>query len=98
MFRPGPLLASRRRPSVRRWLAVGPLAACVIALGGTAVAAEFDVDRAHLAVHFAVGHYDISYVRGRFARIDAKVQFDPEARNGAVGVTVDAGSIDTGNA
>ena len=73
-------------------------AAAFAALGGTAGAAEFEVDRAHLAVHFAVGHYDISYVRGRFARIDAKVQFDLEARTGAVGVTVDAGSVDTGNA
>jgi len=73
-------------------------ATLLLGLPSAARAAAFEVDRSHLSVNFAVSHYDISYVRGRFARIDAKVEFDPAARTGSVAVTVDPASIDTGNA
>ena len=79
-----------------RWLRV--CIAALAAVAGGSGAAEFEVDSSHLSVCFAVSHFDISFVRGRFGRIDAKVQYDPEARTGTVVVTVDAGSIDTGNA
>jgi polyisoprenoid-binding protein YceI len=89
----------RSNSRVRRTVAAA-LAAGVLfpAFAGASRAAEFEVDRAHLSVHFAVSHFDISYVRGRFARIDAKVEFDTAARTGTVAVTVDPASIDTGNA
>lgn len=70
----------------------------MLGLASPALTAELAVDRSHLSVEFAVSHYDISYVRGRFARIDAKVEYDPAARTGSVAVTVDPASIDTGNA
>lgn len=83
---------------VRRRLARGLIAAvCLVAGVGATGAATFEVDRSHLSIYFAVSHYDISYVRGRFTRIDATVQFDPEAKTGEVGATVDAGSVDTGD-
>lgn len=64
---------------------------------GTCAAAEFTVDPDHVAIHFAVSHFDIAYVRGRFAKIDAKVEFDQAGRTGRAVVTVDADSVDTGN-
>jgi len=79
------------------WLRLLCIAALAAVAGGSG-AAEFEVDPGHLTVYFAVSHFDISFVRGRFGRIDAKAQYDPEARSGTVAVTVDAGSIDTGNA
>jgi polyisoprenoid-binding protein YceI len=70
------------------WLAVS---------AGTGVAAEWAVDADHLSIYFADSHFDISYVHGRFAKITAAVQFDPDAKTGQAVVTVDADSIDTGN-
>jgi len=61
------------------------------------VAAEWAVDADHVSIYFAASHFDISYVHGRFAKITAAVQFDPDAKTGQAVVTVDADSIDTGN-
>ncbi len=70
---------------------------CLLASAGAGIGADWTVDTDHVAVNFAVSHFDVSYVRGRFDRIAATVQFDPAARTGQVVVTVDADSIDTGN-
>jgi len=64
---------------------------------GIGVAAEFALDASHTSVHFAVSHYDISLVRGRFLKMSGTVQFDPEAKTGAVAISVEANSVDTGN-
>ena len=37
-------------------------------------------------------------MRGRFAKLTARVEFDPDARSGSVVVDVDTASVDTGNA
>ena len=76
-----------------RLLAGGWLAASA----STGVAAEWAVDADHVSIYFAVSHFDISYVHGRFAKITATVQFDPDAKTGQAVVTIDADSIDTGN-
>lgn len=60
-------------------------------------AADWAVNPDHLSVYFAVSHFDISYVHGRFEKVTATVQFDADAKTGQVVVTVDANSIDTGN-
>jgi polyisoprenoid-binding protein YceI len=67
------------------------------AASGVAAAAEFAVNPDHRSIYFAVGHLDISYVRGRFLGLDATVQFDPAAKTGTVVADVDAASVDTGN-
>jgi polyisoprenoid-binding protein YceI len=48
-------------------------------------------------VHFAVSHFDISLVRGRIAKVTGTVQFDPQAKTGAVDLRIDPDAIDTGN-
>ncbi len=74
------------------------LAGAILAIGAAkAAAAEFDVDGAHRTIYFAVAHRDISYVRGRFLRLDATVAFDPQAKTGSVVANVDASSVDTDN-
>jgi polyisoprenoid-binding protein YceI len=65
---------------------------------GTASAAEYAIDASHTSVHFAVSHFDISYVRGRIAKVAGSIQFDAERKTGAIDVRIDAGSLDTGNA
>jgi len=78
--------------------AVAGLAAAGLAIVAAAVsAAAFDVDGDHRSIYFAVAHRELSYVRGRFQRLDATVAFDPAARTGSVVANVDAGSVDTGN-
>ncbi len=71
--------------------------ACVLASEGRGFAADWAVNPDHLSVYFAVSHFDISYVHGRFEKVTATVQFDPDAKTGQVVVTVDANSVDTGD-
>ena len=71
--------------------------AWLVASAGACIGADWAVDTDHVSVNFAVSHFDISYVRGRFLKIAATVLFDPEAKTGQVVVTVDADSIDTGD-
>jgi polyisoprenoid-binding protein YceI len=71
--------------------------AILLAASGWVAAAEYAVEPGHRSIYFAVGHYDISYVRGRFLRLNATVQFDATAQVGTVVVDVEAGSVDTGN-
>jgi polyisoprenoid-binding protein YceI len=78
--------------AARRFAAFAALALAA----GTSGAAEYVVDPDHVGVHFAVSHFDVAYVRGRFAKIDAKVEFDPAGRTGRVVVAVDADSVDSG--
>jgi polyisoprenoid-binding protein YceI len=65
--------------------------------GAPAAAADFAIDAAHTAVHFAVSHFDISYVRGRFTRIRGTIAFDPERKTGMFDLRIDPDSLDTGN-
>src|SRR6266545_5219860 len=73
------------------------LAGAGFAVAASATAASFDVDTDHRTIYFAVAHRDISFVRGRFLKLDATVTFDPEAKTGSVVANVDASSVDTGN-
>ena len=72
-------------------------AAWLAASAATCMAADWAVSTDHVSIYFAVSHFDISYVHGRFGKIAATVEFDPAAKTGQVVVTVDADSIDTGN-
>jgi polyisoprenoid-binding protein YceI len=84
-----------RRVAQRLSWWVVPLCALVAAV--SSVAAEFALDTSHTSVHFAVSHNGISLVRGRFANLRGSVQYDPDAKTGAMLVSVQTGSIDTGN-
>jgi len=83
-------------PSARstfRSLAIAVLVASPL----PSAAAEFAADASHTSIHFTVGHRDITYVRGRFAKIAVAVQFDEATKTGTTVVVVDPDSIDTGN-
>jgi len=70
---------------------------CALAMCVSSVAAEFALDASHTSVHFAASHNGISLVRGRFTKLRGSVQYDPDAKTGAMLVSVQTGSIDTGN-
>jgi len=73
------------------------IAASMLAVSGDSNAEEYSLDTNHTSVHFAVSHNDISYVRGRFAKLRGSVQYDGEAKTGAMVISVQTSSVDTGN-
>lgn len=77
------------------------LAAVAVALlgsaGANAAPVEYVVDPVHTSVYFAASHFERSSVRGRFGKIDGRVVYDADSGAGAVDVTVDLASVDTGN-
>lgn len=75
------------------------LVCCALTLPGTATAAPaaYNADPTHTTVYFAASHFDRTAVRGRFGKIDGRVNYDPESGFGAIDFTVDAASVDTGN-
>jgi polyisoprenoid-binding protein YceI len=73
------------------------LAAAVAFVAAAAAAAPFTLDTGHTRVLFAVPHYDLSLVRGRFTKVAGTVEFDAERKAGRIDVRVDPGIVDTGN-
>jgi len=62
-------------------------------------ASNWNIDPTHSAIHFAVRHMVVSKTRGRFARWNGKLVFDPKKpAASSVEVTIDPASIDTGDA
>lgn len=57
----------------------------------------FVVDPAHTFPTFEVSHLGFSFHRGRFNRTRGKVIFDATGERGAIDITIDADSLDTGD-
>ncbi len=65
--------------------------------GSQAWAAEsYNLDPGHTFPSFEIRHLGVSTMRGKFNRTQGKVVLDPQAEEGHIDVTVDAGSVDTG--
>jgi polyisoprenoid-binding protein YceI len=78
------------------------IAASIAALiAGSAMAAPvtYNLDPTHTYPSFAADHFGgVSTWRGKFTKSSGTVVLDREAKTGTVDVTIDASSIDTGNA
>jgi len=78
------------------------LLAVVAALGFTAAAhaesATYAIDPSHTFATFEIGHMGTSTNRGRFNKTAGTVTVDKAAKTGALDVTVDTTSLDTGTA
>jgi polyisoprenoid-binding protein YceI len=78
------------------------IAAAILALlAGSALAAPttYNLDPTHTYPSFAADHFGgISTWRGKFTKSSGTVTLDRAAKKGAVDVTIDVASIDTGNA
>jgi len=86
-----------RTPRIVGRLALRIVAASTLAVSLHSNADPYELDTTHTSVHFAVSHNDISYVRGRFAKLRGNVQYDAEAKTGAMVISVQTNSINTGN-
>lgn len=67
------------------------------ATSALAAPVEYTIDPAHTTVYFAATHTERSSVRGRFGKIDGRIVYDADTGAGALDVTVDLASVDTGN-
>jgi polyisoprenoid-binding protein YceI len=78
------------------------LLAVVAALGFTAAAhaesATYAIDPSHTFATFEIGHMGTSTNRGRFNKTAGTVTVDKAAKTGALDVTIDTTSLDTGTA
>ena len=62
------------------------------------VAGTWDIDPVHSDVSFTVRHMMVSKVRGRLGAFTGQIVTAPEFTDSTVTATVDASSVDTGNA
>jgi polyisoprenoid-binding protein YceI len=78
------------------------LLAVIAALGFTAAAhaesATYAIDPSHTFATFEIGHMGTSTNRGRFNKTSGTVTVDKAAKTGALDVTIDTTSLDTGTA
>lgn len=58
----------------------------------------YDIDAVHSEVGFSVRHMMVSKVRGRFAAFAGQIVAADQIEDSSVSVTIEAGSVDTGNA
>lgn len=65
-------------------------------LVGPVSAASYTIDPAHTYPHFAISHLGFSTMHGRFNKTTGKLDIDLEKKTGAVDITIDAASVDTG--
>ncbi|MDP2366973.1 MAG: YceI family protein [Rhodoferax sp.] len=63
-----------------------------------ATAGTYAVDPSHTNATFEANHYGTSTNRGRFGKVEGTVQFDRQARTGAVNVSIDMLGLSTGTA
>ena len=74
------------------------VAALATALPAAAATETFTIDPRHTFPAFEVSHFGMSIQRGRFNKTSGKITVDREARTGSVDVSIDAASVDTGDA
>jgi polyisoprenoid-binding protein YceI len=73
--------------------------AALIAGSATAAPVTYNIDPTHTYPSFEADHFGGASVwRGKFTKTSGVVVLDREAKTGTVNVTIDAASIDTGNA
>jgi polyisoprenoid-binding protein YceI len=82
--------------------ALFPAAALLLAAVSSsafAAATTYNLDPTHTYPSFETDHFGgVSVWRGKFTKSSGTVVLDPQAKTGSVNVTIDAASIDTGNA
>lgn len=80
---------------MKHWSLLGA-AAVMVAATGSASAASYTIDPTHTYPHFTISHLGFSNMHGRFNKTMGKLDVDLEKKTGAVDITIDAASVDTG--
>lgn len=77
-------------------LTLGALA-LALPLAATAAPESYTLDPYHTYPHFAVDHFGVSQMWGRFDRSSGKFTIDRAAKKGALEITVETASLTTGD-
>lgn len=84
---------------MKKTLIAAAALAAAIATPAFAAATTYNLDPSHTYPSFEADHFGgVSVWRGKFTKTTGTVVLDREAKTGTVDVTIDASSIDTGNA
>ncbi|MFD1384333.1 YceI family protein [Rhodanobacter aciditrophus] len=65
---------------------------------GSVLAADYNVDPAHSAVTFEVGHLGVSTTAGRFNEFEGNFTINDDKKSGSASFTIKADSVDTNHA
>ncbi len=93
------MMFSRRAQTSARMRLLFGLAACALLMQGAHAAAGsevFRIDPAQTRAEFAVDHFWVSTLRGRFGRAHGTIVLDADSRAGSIDFSIDADSVDTG--
>ena len=77
-------------------LALASVLAAAVAAPAMAASETFDIDGSHTFARFAYSHFGYSKQESRFNKTTGTIKLDRAAKSGAVDVTIDAKSVDTG--
>jgi polyisoprenoid-binding protein YceI len=83
---------------LRTILAAFAAGAVIVAASATMAADIYAIDSGHTIPTFAINHMGFSIQHGGFARAAGSVTLDRAAKTGTVDVTIDAGTVYSGNA
>lgn len=72
------------------------LATAMIGLFSSTMAAEYQLDPGHTNARFNIDHFQTTTNHGGFYGIKGTVQFDPEAKTGALEITFNTNTLNTG--
>lgn len=73
------------------------LATAMLGLFSSAIAAEYKLDPSHTNARFNIDHFQTSTNHGGFYGIDGVVQFDAQAKTGALDITIKTNTLNTGS-
>jgi polyisoprenoid-binding protein YceI len=73
------------------------LPALALALPSIAAQDVYINDPAHTAASFEIGHQGVSWIRGRFNAVEAKIVLDRAAKQGTIDAVIKTSTLDTGH-
>jgi polyisoprenoid-binding protein YceI len=78
-------------------IAAASIAAAALPLAACAAPESYPLDPTHSYPSFAVEHWGLSMMNGRFDKMTGKFSFDRAAKTGSTELTIDTASITTGD-
>jgi len=79
----------------KRFRLAAGIAAALLPLPALAAPESYTVDPIHTFPHFAIGHFGMSLIYGRFDKTSGRMTVDIAAKTGSVEITIEAASINT---
>lgn len=82
---------------MKRFLIAAVVVASAFALPAAAQEEVYVGDPPHTVALFETGHLGISWLRGRFNKVNARITLDRASKKGSIEAVIDTASLDTGH-